>query len=67
VTVTRMTRRSGWATLQIRNEQPAGDRKEKAMAKVLRRQVLGGGLALLIGTSLDTPAQAQRRGMPHYD
>ena len=37
------------------------------MAKFSRRQVLGGGSALLIGASLDAPAQARRRGPPHYD
>ena len=37
------------------------------MAKISRRQVLGGGSALLIGASLDAPAQAKHRAPPHYD
>jgi monoamine oxidase len=37
------------------------------MAKTSRRQVLGGGSALLIGAGLDTRAQAQGRRLPHYD
>jgi len=41
--------------------------ERKRPAKVSGRQVLGGGSALLIGASLDAPARAQRRGVPHYD